>query len=44
MSLNQKKFNETWKIILDVFTEYRSKLINEKLAYKGLVYRSFYQK
>ena len=44
MSLNQKKFNETWKIILDVFTEYRSKLINEKLAYKGLVYKEFLSK
>ena len=43
-NFNQKKFNETWKIILDVFTEYRSKLINGKLAYKGLVYSEFLSK
>ena len=41
MTINQKNFIETWEIILDVFNRYRVRLINEKLAYKGLVYKEF---
>jgi hypothetical protein len=41
MTINQKNFTETWEIILEVFNRYRIRLINEKLAYKGLVYKEF---
>ena len=41
MTINQKNFTETWEIILEVLNRYRIRLINEKLAYKGLVYKEF---
>lgn len=44
MTLNQKNFRETWEILLDVYKEFTEKLIKNKLAYKGLVYKVFLSK
>ena len=41
MSINQKNFSSTWKILSRVYKEYKKTLLKNKLAYKGLVYREF---
>ena len=44
MSINQKNFNSTWKILLDVYNDYKKILIKNKLSYKGLVFKEFLKK
>ena len=44
MSINQKNFNNTWKILLDVYKDYKKLLIKNKLSYKGLVFKEFLRK
>ena len=44
MSINQKNFNNTWKILLDVYKDYKKILIKNKLSYKGLVFKEFLKK
>ena len=44
MSINQKNFSGTWKILSRVYKEYKKTLLKNKLAYKGLVYREFLKK
>ena len=44
MSVNQKNFNNTWKILLDVYKDYKKVLIKNKLSYKGLVFKEFIRK
>ncbi len=44
MSINQKNFNNTWKILLDVYMDYKKLLIKNKLSYKGLVFKEFLRK
>ena len=44
MSINQKNFNNTWKILLDVYEDYKKVLIKNKLSYKGLVFKQFLNK
>ena len=41
MSINQKNFQKTWKILLNVYKDYRKVLIKNKIAYRGLVYKEF---
>ena len=41
MSTNQKNFHNTWKILLNVYKDYKKVLIKNKIAYKGLVYKEF---
>ena len=44
MSINQKNFNNTWKILLDVYRDYKKILIKNNLSYKGLVFKEFLKK
>ena len=44
MSVNQKNFSDTWKILSKVYSEYKKILLKNKLAYKGLVYKEFLKK
>ena len=44
MSIKQKNFSSTWKILSRVYKEYKKTLLKNKLAYKGLVYREFLKK
>ena len=44
MSINQQNFRKTWKILLDVYIDFRKVLRKNKLGYKGLVYKEFIKK
>jgi len=44
MSVNQKNFKTTWKILLNVYKDYKRVLLKNKIAYKGLVYKEFLKK
>ena len=44
MTLNQKNFNNTWKILLNVYKDYKKVMIQNKLSYKGLVFKEFLRK
>ena len=39
MSINQRNFHKTWKILLKVYKDFKIVLREKKLAYKGIVYR-----
>ena len=39
MSINQRNFHKTWKILLKVYKDFKTVLREKKLAYKGIVYR-----
>ena len=44
MSVNQKNFKTSWKILLNVYKDYKRVLLKNKIAYKGLVYKEFLKK
>ena len=44
MSVNQQNFRKTWKILLDVYKDFKKILKENKIAYKGLVYKEFIKK
>ena len=41
MSVNQKNFRKTWKILLNVYKDFTKILKKNKIGYKGLVYKEF---
>ncbi|MBX2967542.1 MAG: PD-(D/E)XK nuclease family protein [Cyclobacteriaceae bacterium] len=41
---NRKKFLEVWKHLFDVYTNYRTQLLNKGLAYEGMVHREIAEK
>ena len=41
MTINQKNFHDTWKILLKVYKDFRSELVSRGIGYKGLIYKDF---
>jgi len=41
MTINQKNFHNTWKILLKVYKDFKNELFNKGIGYKGLVYKDF---
>jgi len=41
MTINQKNFHKTWKILLKVYKDFKSELVSKRIGYKGFVYKDF---